>query len=79
VFDYMINGTYPSEADMALVRIGKATAPVGAPRPAASVVLPGAAASQPAAVAPAASAAASAASAVRVSHASPAWTHRRSR
>ncbi|MEY2893448.1 MAG: hypothetical protein RJA98_3356 [Pseudomonadota bacterium] len=79
VFDFVINGTYPSEADVAVTRIGKATAPVGTPRLAASVMLPGAAASQPAVTAEIASAPAAGASAPVVSHASPAWTHRRSR
>ncbi|WP_418317334.1 penicillin-binding protein 2 [Piscinibacter sakaiensis] len=42
VFDYLQLGLYPSEEDMALVRIGKAGAPVGTPRPAEMVPLPGA-------------------------------------
>lgn len=40
VFDYLLTGTYPSEQDIALVREGKATAPVGTPRVAAEVPLP---------------------------------------
>lgn len=40
VFDYLITGAYPSEQDIALVREGKATAPVGAPRAATDVPLP---------------------------------------
>ena len=65
VFDFVISGLYPSEADIAATRLGQATAPIGAPRPAASVPLPGAAldgaaAEQP--VLPAAAAAAAAAS-----------------
>jgi penicillin-binding protein 2 len=44
VFDYMLNGTVPSEEDMALTREGKSTTPVGKPRPAIDVLLPGAAA-----------------------------------
>jgi penicillin-binding protein 2 len=43
VFDYLLTGVYPSEEDIALVREGKATAPVGKPRPAAEVPLGGAA------------------------------------
>lgn len=43
VFDYLQLGLYPSEEDIALVRQGKAGAPVGTPRRAADVVLPGAA------------------------------------
>ena len=44
VFDYVLNGTVPSEEDMALTREGKSTTPVGKPRPANEVLLPGAAA-----------------------------------
>jgi penicillin-binding protein 2 len=44
VFDYVLNGTVPSEEDMALTREGKSTTPVGKPRPASEVLLPGAAA-----------------------------------
>lgn len=43
VFDYLFNGTVPSEEDLALTREGKSTTPVGKPRPAAEVLLPGAA------------------------------------
>lgn len=43
VFDYLFNGSVPSEEDLALTREGKSTAPVGKPRPAAEVLLPGAA------------------------------------
>lgn len=32
VFDYWLNGQYPSEADMAAVEKGQATAPIGTPR-----------------------------------------------
>ncbi len=32
VFDYWLNGIYPSEADMAAVAKGQATAPIGTPR-----------------------------------------------
>jgi penicillin-binding protein 2 len=53
VFDYLLLGLYPSEEDIALTRQGKSSAPVGTPRPAAAIPLPG----QPAALAAAASAA----------------------
>ncbi|MBX3604518.1 MAG: penicillin-binding protein 2 [Piscinibacter sp.] len=43
VFDYMLSGLAPSEEDLALTREGKSTTPVGKPRPAAEVLLPGAA------------------------------------
>jgi penicillin-binding protein 2 len=39
-FDYYLLGQYPSEEDMALVRQGKAIAPVGKPRSAAEVAWP---------------------------------------
>ena len=39
VFDYLLLGNYPSVEDVALVREGKATAPVGVPRRAAEVPL----------------------------------------
>ncbi|MES2784036.1 MAG: penicillin-binding protein 2 [Pseudomonadota bacterium] len=64
-FDYYLAGLYPSDEDMALVRQGKATTPVGKPRPAAEVpwVVPGAAPTPAAASsAPLAAAPASAAS-----------------
>jgi penicillin-binding protein 2 len=41
VLDYVLSGQYPSEADIAATRLGQSTAPIGAPRPAASVPLPG--------------------------------------
>ncbi len=41
VFDYVLAGQYPSEADIAATRLGQSTAPVGVARPAASVALPG--------------------------------------
>ena len=53
VFDYLLAGQYPSAEDIALVRVGKAGAPVGKPRPAAEVPLPGAAAASAAAALPA--------------------------
>jgi penicillin-binding protein 2 len=43
VFDYLLAGQYPSEEDLALTREGKSSAPVGKPRVAAEVPLPGAA------------------------------------
>ncbi|MFT3663736.1 penicillin-binding protein 2 [Piscinibacter sp.] len=54
VFDYAIAGLYPSEEDIALTREGKSGAPVGKPRPAAEVPLPGAMTVLPALVAGAA-------------------------
>ena len=39
VFDYLLLGQYPSEADMALTREGKSSAPVGTPRAAIDVPL----------------------------------------
>ena len=70
VFDFVLNGQYPSEADVAATRLGQSTAPIGVPRPIASVPLPGttvdgAVGQSPAASAPPppAAAAASAASA----------------
>ena len=41
VFDYLLLGLYPSEEDIALTRQGKSSAPVGTPRQAADVPLPG--------------------------------------
>jgi len=41
VFDYVLLGQYPSEEDLGLTRIGKSSAPVGTPRRAADVPLPG--------------------------------------
>ncbi|MES2960598.1 MAG: penicillin-binding protein 2 [Pseudomonadota bacterium] len=41
VFDYLLLGQYPNEQDIALTRDGKTTAPVGAPRRAVDVPLPG--------------------------------------
>lgn len=70
VFDYMLLGLYPSEEDIALTQQGKTTAPVGAPRRASAVPLPG----QPGAPGTAASAApaASAPAGVTVAAARPA-------
>ena len=44
VFDYWLANQYPSEADMAAIKIGKATAPIGKPRVAAEVAWPAASA-----------------------------------
>jgi penicillin-binding protein 2 len=54
VFDYLLQGQWPSEEDIALVRQGRAGAPVGTPRRAVDVPLPGTAG--PGSTAPAASA-----------------------
>ncbi|MFH7041880.1 penicillin-binding protein 2 [Paucibacter sp. JuS9] len=67
VFDYMLLGQYPSEEDIALTQQAKTYAPVGTPRRAVDVPLPGssgapAAASAPASTASVASSAASGAS-----------------
>lgn len=40
VFDYWVLGQYPSEEDMAAVRVGKAAAPIGKPRIAAEMPWP---------------------------------------
>jgi len=41
VFDYLLLGKYPSEEDLAAMREGKAVAPIGVPRRAADIALPG--------------------------------------
>jgi penicillin-binding protein 2 len=41
VFDYVLLGQYPSEADIAATKLGQTTAPIGAPRPISEVPLPG--------------------------------------
>ena len=41
VFDYWLAGLWPSDEDMALTREGKSGAPIGKPRDAKSVWLPG--------------------------------------
>jgi penicillin-binding protein 2 len=41
VFDYLLLGTYPSEEDIALTQQGRSAAPVGEPRRAADIPLPG--------------------------------------
>ncbi len=43
VFDFVLQGNYPSEEDIALTRQGQSVAPMGVSRPAASVSLPWAA------------------------------------
>jgi penicillin-binding protein 2 len=40
VFDYVLQGEYPSEEDIAAVQLGQATRPIGKPRAVASVVWP---------------------------------------
>jgi penicillin-binding protein 2 len=40
VFDYWLLGQYPSDADMAAILVGKATAPIGKPRLASEVIWP---------------------------------------
>jgi penicillin-binding protein 2 len=41
VFDYLLLGLYPSEEDLVVTRQGKSGAPIGAPRRAADMPLPG--------------------------------------
>ncbi len=60
VFDFLLLGKYPSVEDMAATRLGQASAPIGTPREAAAVPLPGAAGMAPETVADVAAAAASA-------------------
>ena len=38
--DYWLLDQYPSEADMAAIRVGKATAPIGKPRVASEIAGP---------------------------------------
>jgi penicillin-binding protein 2 len=45
VFDYLLLGQWPSEEDIAATRIGRSSAPIGTPRRAVDVPLPGEAAS----------------------------------
>jgi penicillin-binding protein 2 len=52
VFDYWLLNQYPSEADMAAIQIGKATAPIGKPRVASEVAWPPAGTPAQAAAAP---------------------------
>ena len=70
VFDFVLSGLYPSEADIAATRLGQSTAPMGTPRPVSTVPLPGvtvdgAAGPAAGASAPGAAAAASSASAAQ--------------
>jgi penicillin-binding protein 2 len=55
VFDYLLLGQYPSEEDIAATRLGQSAAPIGTPRRAVDVPLPGlpAEAAPPAATLPA--------------------------
>ena len=62
VMDYVLTGAYPSEEDIAKTQLGLTTAPIGTPRRAEDVPLPGQAASAPVAAASAASAASAPAS-----------------
>ncbi len=41
VFDFVLQGQYPSLEDIAATRLGQSTAPIGTPRPVNSVPLPG--------------------------------------
>ena len=41
MFDYVLMGQYPSEADIAATKLGQSTAPIGTPRTIESVPLPG--------------------------------------
>jgi penicillin-binding protein 2 len=52
VFDYWLSGLWPSDEDMAATQQGKSGAPIGKPRHAAEVFLPGMAASAVAAAEP---------------------------
>ena len=52
VFDYLLLGQYPSEQDLAATREGRSAAPIGTPRRAADVPLPGAGPASAAASAP---------------------------
>jgi penicillin-binding protein 2 len=56
VFDYWLKGQYPSEQDMAAVKVGQAAAPIGKPRLLAEVPWPPGGTVAPAAAASAASA-----------------------
>jgi penicillin-binding protein 2 len=51
VFDYWLSGLWPNDEDMAATQLGKSGAPIGKPRLAAEVFLPGMAASAAAAAA----------------------------
>jgi penicillin-binding protein 2 len=76
VFDFVLSGQYPSEADIAATRLGQSTVPIGQPRPISSVPLPGttvdgAVGLTPAAAASAPVVAAAASTAQRVSFVAP--------
>ncbi len=58
VFDFVLSGQYPSEADIAATRLGQSTAPIGQTRPIASVPLPGTTVDGAVGLAPAAAASA---------------------
>ncbi|CAN5725616.1 penicillin-binding protein 2 [soil metagenome] len=82
VFDYVLQGQYPSEADIAATRAGTSVAPIGTPRPAADVPLPGMtigglglASAEPVPVLPALPAAASAPAAARPVASAPLAAH----
>jgi penicillin-binding protein 2 len=66
-FDYYLTGLYPSEQDLAAVRQGKATTPLGKPRPITEVAWPMGMAPVPAQPASAAAAVAPASAAVNTS------------
>ena len=74
VYDYVLTGTYPSEEDIAKVRVGQVGAPIGTPRRVEDIPLPNAAASAPEAAASTASAPVRATSATRSAASAPAAT-----
>jgi penicillin-binding protein 2 len=41
VFDYWLTGLWPNDADMAATQVGKSGAPIGTPRKASEILLPG--------------------------------------
>ena len=65
VFDYLLAGQWPSDADIAATRIGKSVAPIGTPRRASEVSLDALGLPSPPAAAPSTAAAAPAAPATR--------------
>jgi len=64
VFDFVLSGQYPSEADIAATRLGQSTAPIGPTRPITSVPLLGTTVDGAVGLGPAASAPGTAAAAV---------------
>jgi len=64
VFDFVLSGQYPSEADIAATRLGQSTAPIGPTRPITSVPLLGTTVDGAVGLGPAASAPGAAAAAV---------------